>query len=410
MNIPSHSPSGPKFHLLQPARLRVAMVTETYPPEVNGVAMSVHRVVEGLRQRGHPLQLIRPRQGSDEAGRAGDEREQFLTRGMAIPRYAHLRMGLPCKSTLLDLWRAHRPDIVHIATEGPLGWSALRAALQLGLPVCTDFRTNFHAYSSFYGMGFLGGAIMAYLRHFHNRSHCTMVPTDAMRRTLIENGVVDPCVVARGVDTQRFTPGKRSAELRRQWQVADTGVVALHVGRLAPEKNMPTLIAAFRRLQQVRPDIRIVVVGDGPSRPELQAQFPQAIFAGFRRSDDLAAHYASSDIFVFPSLTETFGNVTPEAMASGLAVVAYDDAAARQLIEHRTHGLLATKADEQDFVEQVASIAQDDALRHRMRGQARERALTLSWDSVVQRIEETYRASMERADRTRLSLSWVEAG
>ena len=162
--------------------LRIAFVTETYPPEVNGVAMTMARVVGGLHRRNHDVQLVRPRQDSrDEADRSVRFHE-VLMRGLPIPRYPNLRMGAPSKRALVQLWSLRRPDVVHIATEGPLGWSALQAARHLKLPVSTDFRTNFHAYSRHYGIGWLHKPIMAYLRKFHNRAASTMVPTEALRR------------------------------------------------------------------------------------------------------------------------------------------------------------------------------------------------------------------------------------
>jgi len=168
--------------------LRIAFITETYPPEVNGVAATIARVIEGLRERNHEVQLIRPRQHHADDGVAGERFHEVLMRGMPIPRYPNLKMGLPSKRALVQLWTARRPDLVHIATEGPLGWSALQAAHRLKLAVSSDFRTNFHAYSRHYGIGWLHKPIMAYLRKFHNLAHCTMVPTEGLKRSLVEYG------------------------------------------------------------------------------------------------------------------------------------------------------------------------------------------------------------------------------
>src|SRR5262249_1466408 len=167
--------------------LRIAVVTETFPPEVNGVAKSAARFVEGLSARGHRLQVIRRRQAGEDGGEDG--LEQVLMRGVSIPRYPDLKMGLPAKRALARLWSFRRPDIVHVVTQGPLGWSALRAAAKLKLPVVSDFRTNFHAYSQHYGVGWLKKPILAYLRKFHNRTLCTLVPTDALRADLAAAGV-----------------------------------------------------------------------------------------------------------------------------------------------------------------------------------------------------------------------------
>ena len=370
--------------------LRVALVTETYLPEVNGVAATVARLVDGLRGRGHTLQLVRPRQDTTDTATQHDGFAEVLMRGLPIPRYPQLKMGLPSKHALLKLWGAHPPDVVHIATEGPLGWSALQAASVLRLPVVSDFRTNFHAYTQHYGIAWLRSPIMAYLRKFHNRTHCTMVPTPALRQELQGCGFKGLKVVARGVDTQQFDPAHRNHELRQSWGVATHTPVVLCVGRLAAEKNLATLLAAFEAMCRVNPALRLVLVGDGPERAALQARCPQAIFAGVRRGHDLAAHYASADLFVFPSTTETFGNVVPEAMASGLAVLAYDHAAAGQLIESGRNGVLARFNDRQDFCDAAASIVGAREWLRALGLHARQTARCLDWARVVEAVEGEY--------------------
>ena len=378
-----------------PQPLHIAMVTETYPPEVNGVAMTVARLVQGLRTRGHQLQLVRPRQHRQEQP-GGNGLDELLLRGLPIPRYPQLKMGLPATGALLAHWRQRRPDLVHIATEGPLGWSALRAARQLQLPVTSDFRTNFHAYSRHYGIGWLQRPIVAYLRSFHNHTQATMVPTPVLQRALVRQGFDNVTVVARGVDTRQFSPDRRCPALRAAWGAgADTCVVA-HVGRLAPEKNLGLLVQAFEAMRQVRPDSLLLLVGDGPARAELQARCPGAVFAGMRGGDDLAAHYASADAFVFPSMTETFGNVTPEAMASGLPVLAFDHAAAGQLISHQCSGLLARLGDADAFVALAAQLAASplDALAWGV--QARQTTLACQWDQVVAQVEALMRVALNR--------------
>lgn len=376
--------------------LRVAMVTETYPPEVNGVAATVARLVQGLRGRGHALQLVRPRQDKADSAAEHDRFAEVLMRGLPIPRYPQLKMGLPCKRALLQLWTARQPDVVHIATEGPLGWSALQVALHLRLPVVSDFRTNFHAYSQHYGIAWLRSPIMAYLRKFHNRTHCTMVPTPALRAELQGSGFQGLKVVARGVDTQQFDPARRSYALRASWGAGPDTVVVLCVGRLAAEKNLTTLLHAFEAMRRVNPVMRLVLVGDGPERAALQARCPDAIFPGVRRGEDLATHYASADLFVFPSMTETFGNVVPEAMASGLAVLAYDHAAAGQLIHSGKNGVLARLNDSQDFCDAAASIVGAGAWLRALGTQARATACRLDWAQVVEAVESEYMNAIVR--------------
>jgi glycosyltransferase involved in cell wall biosynthesis len=197
------------------------MVTETYPPEVNGVARTVALMAEGLKARGHYVQLVRPRQNGHDTAVREPRFEEVLGRGIPIPRYTQLKMGLPAKGELLRHWSAHRPDIVHIATEGPLGWSALAAARRLKLPVATDFHTNFHAYSRHYGFAWLAAPVMAYLRRFHNRADCTMVPTGELAEEMAAAGYRGLRVVGRGVNPQVFSPERRSRTLRAQWGAND---------------------------------------------------------------------------------------------------------------------------------------------------------------------------------------------
>ena len=395
---PAASPAGIVVQALPATQrwLRIAVVSETYPPEVNGVAMTIARLVDGLRACGHDLQLVRPRQQSAESGRQSERFEEVLMRGLPIPRYPHLKMGLPAKGMLTTLWQQRRPDVVHIATEGPLGWSALQAASLLRLPVTSDFRTNFHAYSRHYGIGWLNRPIMAYLRQFHNRTLTTMVPTEALASELARSGLRRLQVVGRGVDTHRFSPARRSVALRTAWGVGPHTLVVACVGRLAPEKNLGLLTAAFAAVRALRPDSRLLLVGDGPSRAALQAACPGAIFAGLQRGDALAAHYASADLFLFPSTTETFGNVTPEAMASGLPVVAYDHAAAGELIRHGDNGLLAPLHQTPLFVQQAVHAAMHPALATTLGRRARETALCHGWEQIVAQVETLLRRACQQ--------------
>ena len=402
-----------------PARrcLRVAVVTETWPPEVNGVAATIARVVEGLRARGHQVQLVRPRQQAD-AGQGpavdGDDEStpgfvQVLMRGLPIPRYPQLKMGMPSQRALVALWTRQRPDVVHAVTEGPLGWSALQAARRLRLPVVSDFRTNFHAYSRHYGMAWLHNPIMGYLRRFHNRTACTMVPTADLAAQLAADGFERLKVVARGVDTRLFDPARRSAALRRQWGADAHTPVALCVGRLAPEKNLGLLVDAWEAMRAQQPRTRLVLVGDGPARAALRSRCPQAVFAGVQHGAALAAHYASADLFVFPSLTETYGNVVPEAMASGLALLAYDCAAAGQLVRSGDSGLLAGAGDVAQFLAQARRLVADAGAARAMGRRARELALALDWERIVALVEAEYEAAMRGmpapgADRAALAL------
>ena len=376
--------------------LNIAVVTETYPPDINGVAHTLSKIVDGLQRNGHVLWLIRPKhQASDTATRT-DRYQEILVKGLPIPFYKQLRMGLPAKRELTRLWSRQRPDIVHIATEGPLGWSALQVAKKLKLPVSTDFRTNFHAYSQHYGIGWLSGAIMAYLKKFHNAAQATMVPTSQLQGELDKVGFKHLSVVPRGVDTDVFSPEHRNDALRTSWGADSATRVLLYVGRLAPEKNLKLVIQTYNNLKRSHTDIKLVLVGDGPMRAGLEKDNPEVIFAGFQTGKSLAQHYASADIFLFASQTETFGNVTLEAMASRLAIVAFHHAAAGELIQSGVNGMLARTHSSLDFEMGVQTLLNNQALMQHVAEQACLSARALSWRMIVERTEGVFHRVMHQ--------------
>ncbi len=376
--------------------LRIAYVTETFPPEINGVSLTAERTLHHLREAGHAVQLVRPRQPG-EAPR--DDAQEWRCASGPIPRYPDLRFGLARPGALRARWTQAAggpPDLVHITTPGPLGWAALRAARSLGLHTAADFRTNFHAYSRHYGPGWLEPLVLGYLRRLHQLADCSFVPTPAMACALAASGFERLEVVGRGVDARQFSPRWRSDALRRSWDVDDGSPVLLHVGRLAPEKNVELALQAYAWLSGVRPDLRMVVVGDGPCRQRLARAHPRVRFVGAKRGEELARHYASADLFLFPSLTDTFGNVTLEALASGLVVVAFDTAAAALHIRSGISGCLAPLEPVGDqrvaFFEAVARGLGHARPGSALRLQAVQSARRADWDSVLRHFERRLRA------------------
>jgi len=310
--------------------MRIAIVSETYPPEINGVALTVSGLVRGLAAAGHRVQVVRPRQPLAADAPAEVAESTLLTSGVRLPMYPDLRVGLPSARRLLAEWRTRRPDAIYVATEGPLGYSALRAARALAIPAASGFHTKFDDFARHYGFGWLAPAVTGYLRRFHRRAQATLVPTADLRDTLARAGFGNVLQLRRAVDTTLFDPARRDTALRASWGLADGALGVIHVGRIAPEKNLALAVRAFRAIQAQHPHARFVWVGDGPARATLAAQNPDFIFAGVQRGAELARHYASADLFLFPSLTETFGNVTLEALASGVPTIAFDYGAARE--------------------------------------------------------------------------------
>ncbi|WP_165856993.1 glycosyltransferase family 4 protein [Marinobacter sp. JSM 1782161] len=373
----------------------IAIVTETFPPEINGVAHTLGQLCQGLRARGHRLSVVRPRQ-KPERGSTGTTTESaspaladttLTLPGLPLPGYPELQFGLASARRLARNWKASRPDAIYVATEGPLGLAALSAARRLQIPVCSGFHTNFHSYSRHYGAGFLEKMIASYLRWFHNRTQLTLVPTRRMQQSLHDLGINPVGIWSRGVDCDRFSPSRRDRALREQWGVNERDLAVIHVGRLAAEKNLALAVSTFERMRHIHPRAKLILVGDGPMRKRLAERHPDYIFCGMQRGDELARHYASADLFLFPSKTETFGNVVTEAMASGLALVAFDDAAASEHIRHEDNGMKVALDDTEGFVDAALRLADQPSLMSRLRSQARLDALDIHWPGLIEQFE-----------------------
>jgi glycosyltransferase involved in cell wall biosynthesis len=371
-----------------PARCDYCIVTETFPPEINGAAMTLGRLAQGLRARGHGVSIVRPRRADLDGRHPVGEPPQMLVPGAPVPGYRGVRVGWPACRRLQARWRARRPDAVYVATPGPLGWAAVRAARRLGIPVFSGFHTNFPGYARHYRAGWLTRSIVVWLRSFHNRTRGTLVPSADLLARLREAGFENLALLGRGVDHDLFSPARRQATLRARWGVSSEGLAALYVGRIAAEKNVGLAIEAYRAMQWMGPVERLVVVGDGPLRAALERAHPDVLFCGTQTGLALAEHYASADVFLFPSETETFGNVVLEAMASGLVVVAYDYAAAHAHLRPSEAGMVVPYGDAPAFVEAAVAVGltTPSSLAH-MRELARAHACWLDWDAVVGRFE-----------------------
>jgi glycosyltransferase involved in cell wall biosynthesis len=348
--------------------------------------MTLGRLVDGLAHRGHRVTIIRPRQRHESPRFSVTQRlacRQVRLPGVPIPGYPQLRLGLPAARRLRQLWTVSRPDLVHVATEGPLGASAITLARRLGLPVTSSFHTNFDQYTRDYRIGWLCGLVAAWLRRVHNRTQRTFVPTRDLLARLTGDGYANLRLFSRGVDTTLFSPARRDESLRASWGAAPGDLVVLHVGRMAAEKNYALLFRGFDALRAVAPGARLVLVGDGPMLARYQVRRPDVVFTGFYTGVNLARHYASGDVYLHASVTETFGNVITEAMASGLAVSAFDYAAAHEFIRHGENGLVAAVGRENEFLANATLLGREAGLRQTLATAGRATAARLSWDRVI---------------------------
>lgn len=357
------------------------LVSETFYPEINGVSMTLHRLLLGLQKKGFETTIIRPRQKNEQANHF--PYKEHLVAGIPIPYYPELRFGITTTNHLKKIWRTECPTLVHIATEGPLGLCALRAARSLEIPVISSFHTNFHQYGKYYKLSFLIKGAFAYLRYFHNRTRATYAPSDDLIENLKAAGFKNLRKMERGVDAQLFNPSKRSTDLRLSWGANKETPVFTYVGRIASEKNIPFALKCFQEVKKKLPEAIMVVVGDGPLRKELEKKYPEVIFCGLQKGEALAQHYASSDVFIFPSVTETFGNVVTEAMASGLIVAAYDYAAGKLLIEDGINGTVASFDNKEHYLANLIQLISKRAMWPAMREKSRARIEDISWESIT---------------------------
>ena len=363
--------------------VKIALVTETFPPEINGVAMTFGVLARELAALGHHVTVYRPRRPEESGGAGSNPFLQQPMPGMPLPGYPGLRMGLPAGGRLRRLWQSERPDLVHVVTEGPLGASAVGAALALSIPVTSSFHTNFHTYAGHYGWKAMQGMVLAWLRRLHNRTARTFVPTLELCGQLERVGFRNLGLLSRGVDTEKFNPSHRCTDLRRSWGAGPQTCVVLHVGRLAPEKNYPLLWEAYRRMHAANADCRFVLVGEGPLRAAVSETQPHCVFQGAVPHGDIGRYYASADVYIHASQTETFGNVVLEGLSSGLAFAGFGYAAALQFVTDGKNGLLLPCDQPERLLEAAVRLVRDHRLRDQLRESARSAVLAHSWGAVA---------------------------
>lgn len=370
----------------QPVKKHLALITDTFIPEVNGVALTLGRLHSHFESMGWKVSVIRPRA-------VGEKRAPGLVEGFPIPMYPKLKFGIASPLRLYHHILNTKPDILHIATEGPLGILCLLAGKILKIPVVSSYHTNFDAYASHYELGFFKRAIQRFLVWFHNQTERTYVPTQSMLASLNEIGIQNTEIWSRGVDSAHFTPECQGESIRHQLQLSRSDMLFLYVGRLAPEKNIQLLLNAFQhtraRLAQSGIQCKLALVGDGPLRQQLQdMQIPGLVIPGEFKGTLLARWYASANVFVFASLTETFGNVILEAQASGLPVVAIRCPILKERILDQEDGLLFHSQNElQDL---MYLLGMEKNLRTRIGAKARETAKKQSWENVFSQLEASY--------------------
>jgi glycosyltransferase involved in cell wall biosynthesis len=388
------------------ARPRVLYCADTYPPQVNGVSIVTALSVAGLRARGWECAVVAPRYPSTlprgAANRTLADDTVISVPSMAFPPYPDIRLAAPSYGTVSDAVRRFKPDIVHSATEFMIGRLGQIAAARHGVVRLSSYHTDFSRYTAAYGVPWLHGAVSGYVARFHRRSARVYTPSAPARRDLRLLGLEDVEVWGRGVDTMAFTPERRSLSLRGAYGLENT-VIFLHVGRLAAEKGVDRIVHAFARARESLPAgaARLIIAGAGPAEEALRILAgPDVLFLGvLDRQRALPRLYASADVFLFSSLTETLGLVVLEAMSSGLPVIATPAGGVADHLRDEVNGIAVPPTDVDAMAKAIVALTLDPERRARLAAGARTGALHLDWEAELDRLDASYRSVLERASR-----------
>lgn len=385
--------------------MRILFCTDTYPPQVNGVSVVTALSVTGLRARGWEVEVIAPRYPTDMP-RIFEQRvsDKGVTPIASIPvlGYPDIRLAAPARGTVRQIIARFQPHVVHGATEFMIGRLGVRAAHAAGIPTTTSYHTDFAKYTESYGVPWLRGPVTRWIRGFHAQAERIFTPSVPAREDLLALGLTDVEVWGRGVDDVLFHPSKRSLALRQRLTLGNA-FTFVHVGRLAPEKGVEVLLEAFGLVEATlgADAVKFVIAGAGPSLPSLKERAPHSvIFLGnLDRQRELPALYASADVFLFASTTETLGLVVLEAMAAGIPVIAAPAGGVADHLRHEANGIAYTAMDARACADAMLRLVADRALQQRLREGARRTAEQRTWEHEMDRLDASYRDVLTRRGR-----------
>ena len=381
-----------------PKPLRIALFTGNYNYIKDGVALTLNRLVAYLEKNNIPVLIFAPTAKAPAFQSVG---EVVSVPSMAIPFRPEYRIALGLPKAARVRLKEFNPTLFHIAVPDILGYQALKQAEAWSLPVVATFHTRYDTYLKFYGFGFLEKYAVSYFRKFYARCKMIYPPSQSMADALRADGIAENLeVFGRGVESELFTPTRRSLEWRRKYEISDEDIVVCFVSRLVKEKNTDLMARCFKRLRESGVKFRPLIVGLGPEEKNLRVAIPDAVFAGFLQGEALAVAYASSDIFFFPSESETFGNVTLEAMACGLPAIVADATGSRSLVEDGKSGFVQNTRDEIGFDRALLRLIEDAKLRKSMGTAARKRALTFNWDVILAKLVASFRVISDQYSST----------
>lgn len=377
--------------------LKVALFTGNYNHIRDGVSLTLNRWVSFLLEHNVDVLVFGPTIEKPELDHVGELSVVPSVKMPGRPEYL-ITTGLPdVNKAKLE---SFNPDIVHIASPDILGYKALRWADNAGVPIVSSYHTHFTSYLKYYNLGFFETLGWKYLRWFYSHCEHIYVPTKSMAAELKEKNIgrspESLKIWARGVDAKQFNPAWRDLGWRNKKGFKNNDIVFSFVSRLVWEKNLKIFANVIENLHEKYPNVRSMIVGDGPAREELQELMPTTHFTGFLTGDDLARAYASSDVFFFPSDTETFGNVTLEAMASGLPCLVADAQGSKSLVGHNENGFLVSVDNESRFFTCAEKLLTNDSLRSRLGENSLEKANNYTWEKINSDLLDDYMDVLER--------------
>lgn len=378
--------------------INVAIFTGNYNHIRDGVSLTLNRLVSFLMEKNANVLVFGPTINQPDLDHAG---RLIAIPSIAMPGRPEYRLTTSFPRSAKKELEAFNPDLVHIATPDVLGLMALRWAKKNNKPVVASYHTHFSSYLKYYKLSLFESLMWKYLAWFYSRCLHVYVPSPSMGELLTQKNIKsDLRIWARGIDSNLFNPSKRSSKWRRERGFSDEDVIVTFVSRLVWEKNLDLFSVVMKELINEFKHVKAMVVGDGPAAKEMKKKFPNVLYTGFLGGEELAESYANSDIFFFPSDTETFGNVTLEAMASGLPCVVAKATGSSSLVDHNKNGFLVSVKHPKRFKTALKQLIEDPELRKKMAQISLEKSKEFNWSSINERLLESYKEVLVGGEKT----------
>ncbi|MFW5873591.1 MAG: glycosyltransferase family 4 protein [Bacillota bacterium] len=373
--------------------MKIAIFTDTFTPQINGVTKSLERLIKYFERKNIEYMVFAP-----DSGKEPNYKDINQSLSFNFMLYPECKMAIPNYFKVKSDLKKFEPDLVHVVTQFNMGFVGLKAAKNLNIPVIASYHTNFTYYLDYYNLTILEKPLWSYFRWFHNQTRLNFCPSQVVKGELKNKGIRNLKIWSRGINAEIFNPGFRNNQVRKDFG-AKNKLILLYVGRIAPEKNISLLLRSYKNLQKRHPGkTKLVITGDGPLCQEFKKEnMKDVIFTGYLQGEGLSEVYASADIFTFPSVTETYGNVILEAMASGLPVVAIPEGGIKENLLDGHNGL-ASKNEVEDFTNNISDLIENPGLIKILGSNARDYALKKDWNKVFNKLILDYKDAINQSN------------